>query len=282
MGEKIKKYEGNDFFYFVANAKNDSPDRIKAGDDYEKIYNANSNPKFQFQKEFYIKNHNSMVPPALFDGIQFIFKDYKNLDNYKTFASYSNNYKTDMKNLYGIEVEYSLNDLNNSLSHIIENKDVNQLENYLAFVEEKKLWKNGVMKKPGGMDAMNRGNFFYHSGALYKSAKIYEEAYKELNITVEPKVYFGNFNKIVKNFKEIKEYKRLLELLIKSKDFASKNTIWEPGNKPTLLKLNYLIATLSSEHNIFKKEGKIAKLYCLNNYYKNKLFELEEIKTLRI
>lgn len=282
MGEIIKKYEGKDFFYFVANAKNDSPDRIKAGDDYEKIYEENSNSKIKFQKNFYIRNHNSIVPPALHDGIKFIFQDYKRIENYTTFYSYKNNYKSDMLNLYGIDVEYSLNDMENSLSNIFKTKNVKELDEFLHFVEENKLWKNYFMKEAGGLDAMNKGNFYYLIGAFNKSSQQYEEALNQLEITVEPMVYFGNFNKVVKTFKEIRQYKKLMEILLKSKNFATTHEIYSNGNKKILLKLNYLIAKLSSEQKIDKREGRKAKKYCIDNYYKNKLFILEEINQIKI
>jgi hypothetical protein len=69
MANAIKNYNGDNFYYFVANAKYDSPDRIQAGDDYEKMYSKNPNPKLQFKKKSYEKDHNSVVPPALFDAI---------------------------------------------------------------------------------------------------------------------------------------------------------------------------------------------------------------------
>lgn len=282
MGDMIKKYEGNGFFYFVANAKNDSRDRIEAGDDYERIYKENANPKIRFQKNFYIRNHNSIVPPALHDGIKFIFKDYKRLENYKTFYSYKNHYKVDMRELYGIDVDYSLNDLENALSHIFESKNVKELDMYLDFVKEHKLWKNFFMKEAGGMDAMNQGNFYYHIGAFEKSSQSYAEALNQLEITVEPMVYFSNFNNVVKSFKELKQYKKLMDVLVKSRTFASNHKIYTNGNTYTLLKLNYLIAKLSAEHNIDRRIGRKAKQYCVDNYLKNRLFKLSEIKQLKI
>ena len=73
-----------------------------------------------------------------------------------------------------------------------------------------------------------------------------------------------------------------MEILIKSRDFASTNKVYDDGNKNILLKLNYLIATVSAEHNIAKKEGKKAKEYCIDNYFENKLFDLDEMNQLSI
>ncbi|UAM97778.1 hypothetical protein K8354_16005 [Polaribacter litorisediminis] len=282
MAEAFKNYNGNPFYYFVANASYDSTDRIEAGDQYEKMYNTNANPKIQFQKNLYSKDHNSLVPESLFDGIRFVYKDYKVLEKYKTFYDYRDNYIADMRNLYGLDIKYSSRHLESHLMNIISNKKVNELDALLKFVETHKLWKNKVKKEPGGFDAMNKGNFYYHSKSTSKAMEQYEKAFNQLDITVENEVYFGNFNNIVNGYKQLKEYKKLVTLLIKSRDYATKNTIWEKGNKTTLLKLNFLIATLSAEHNIFKKEGKKAKQYCIDKYFKNKLFDLDEMKQLSI
>jgi hypothetical protein len=262
--------------------KHDSEDRIEAGDAYENMYRKHPKPKFQFQKKFYVKNHNSVVPPAMFDGISFIYKDYKKQDKYTTFYDLRDNYAEDMKKLYGLEINFSMSDMETVLTQLFESKDVEQLDAYHAFVKEHKLWQNAVMKEPGGMDAMNQGNFYYHIGAFETSAQQYEEALAQLNVTVEPMVYFGNFDFLVDSFKQVGDYNKLMDILIQSRDFAANNRIYDGGNKGTLLKLNYLIAKVSAEHNIAKKEGKQARQYCIENYYENTLFDLEEMKQLSI
>jgi predicted alpha/beta superfamily hydrolase len=282
MEDGMKNYNGDNFYYFVANAKYDSPDRIQAGDDYEKMYNKNPNPKLQFQKKFYEKDHNSVVPPALFDAISFVYKDYKQLEKYKTFYDLRDNYAKDMKALYGLDIEYTFSDVQGLFGKIYEAKDKKQLDAFYAFIEKHKLFRNGVTQEQGGMDAMNQGNLYYHIGAYRTGAIKFAEALEELNKTVEPLVYFGNFDFVVDCFKKLKDYEKLLEILIKSRDFAATNKVYDDGNKGTLLKLNYLIATLSAEHNISKEEGKKAKQYCIDNYFKNKLFDLDEMKRLSI
>lgn len=282
MGGAMKNYNGDTFYYFVANAKYDSPDRIQAGDDYEKMYNTNPNPKLQFQKKFYEKDHNSVVPPALFDAISFVYKDYKQLEKYKTFYELRDNYAKDMKTLYGLDIEYTFSDVQGLFGKIYEAKDKKQLDAFYAFIEEHKLFRNGVTQEQGGMDAMNQGNLYYHIGAIKTGAIKFAEALEELNKTVEPMVYFGNFDSIVDCFKKIEDHKTLMEILIKSRDFASTNKVYDDGNKNILLKLNYLIATVSAEHNIAKKEGKKSKEYCIDNYFENKLFDLDEMNQLSI
>ena len=282
MANAIKDYKGNTFYYFVANAQYDSPDRIQAGDDYEKLYNKNPNPKLQFQKKFYKKNHNSVVPPALFDAISFVYKDYKQLDKYTTFYELRDNYAREMKALYGLDIAYTFSDVEGLFGKIYEAKDKKQLDAFYAFIEKHKLWRNGVTQEQGGMDAMNQGNLYYHIGAYKTAALKFAEALEEINKTVEPMVYFGNFDFLVDCLKKLKDYEKLMEILIKSRDFAATNKVYDDGNKGTLLKLHYLVAALSAEHNLSKEEGKKAKQYCIDNYYQNKLFDLDEMKQLSI
>lgn len=282
MANAIKDYKGNTFYYFVANAQYDSPDRIQAGDDYENMYNKDPNPKLQFQKKFYEKGHNSVVPPALFDAISFVYKDYKQLEKYKTFYDLRDNYAKDMKDLYGLDIEYTLSDVESLFGQIFETKDKKQLDALYAFIEKHKIFPNGVTQEKGGVDVMNQGNIYYHIGAYETSALKFVEALNQINITVEPMVYFGNFDFVVDCFKKINDHKTLMEILIQSRDFAASNKVYDDGNKEILLKLHYLIATFSAEYNLSKEEGEKAKQYCIDNYYQNRLFDLEEMKRLSI
>lgn len=283
IGEKMKTQDGKNIYYFVANGTTDSPDRIEAGNDYEKLYNANKNPKFQFKKLTYKANHNDIVPLAFLDALQHIFKDYKNLDNYPSFADMRENYLNDAKANYGLEEMFNINDLNPFFSEIIEDKNEEDLVALFKFIEDYKIWQSPVMEAPGGMDAANKGNMYYHVDAFERSAKNFAIALEELNISVEPMVYFGNLRRGIQSFKNIKEYEGLMELLLKSKDYLIEhpNEFSDKYSKSHLLKLHYEIAKLSYEQNINPKEGKKALTYCKDNYKKNSTFTAEELEALR-
>lgn len=281
LGDFMNNYRGKSLYYFVANATLDSPDRIEAGNDYEKIYNANTNDKFQFKKTTYKANHNSVVPLALSDGIQFIFKDYRNFETYENFASYRDNYLKDLKYTYGLEEAYKIDDTQSILMDIILNKNKEDLEGYLIFVDEEKLWKNQYMKNPGGFDAMNKGNFYFMIESYEESAEQYERAFEELEITVEPAVYYYNFRNILQSFKEINKHDELMDILTISRDkLSSDPQLLATSNKSLLLNLNYEIAKLSNEHSIDMEEGKRALEYCKNNYKKNKKFSPSDLEAL--
>jgi hypothetical protein len=281
IGEKMKNHQGNKIYYFVANGTQDSPDRIEAGEDYERIYEANKNPRFQFRKNTYEANHNNIVPLAFLDGLQHIFLDYKNIENYANFKSYRDNYLVDLKANYGLVENYSLSDLDPILSELIANKKKEDLVEFFKFVEDNKLWQSPVMKAPGGMDAANKGNMYYFVDAFERSAKNFAIALEQLEITVEPGVYFGNLPKGIRSFKAIKDFEGLMNLLLASKQYLNgENSLSEKQIKSNLLFINYEIAKLSNEQNNYKNDGKKALSYCKDNYVKNRDFTYEELEEL--
>ncbi|MAD97508.1 MAG: hypothetical protein CMB99_09315 [Flavobacteriaceae bacterium] len=281
MGDFMKNYDGKPFYYFVSTGTFDSPDRTEAGNDYEKIYNQFKNSNIAFQKRHYEKGHNSMVPASLFDGLQFIFKDYNNAMQYKTLQAYEANYIKDQKEIYGLELQYNMDHMDNFLSAIFDNNDEKGLDDYLAFVERYKLWKNHFMKEPGGLDAANCGNFYWVIGAYEKSATQYQKAFEQLAVTVEPAVFYYNHPKILESFRKSDQHNALMELLVESRNKLSANPQYLGGDiKHMLLKLNYEIAKLSSEKKLNRKEGKRALKYCKDNYLKNSRFTEKELNSL--
>ena len=283
MGDFMKNYQGKNMYYFVANATADSPDRIEAGDDYEKIYNANKNEKFNFNKITYKADHNSVVPLAFLDGIQFIFKDYRNFDNYPTFAAYKDNYPKDLSTNYGLEEKYRINDLDSFLMDIITRKNKEDLDTFLQFVKEHKLWHvPPYMKEPGGLDPVNKGNFYFLIDEYEESANNYELASENLGSSTMPDVYFGNLPKTVSAFQKLGDYDRLMNLLLRSKSYLGIDTVISEKRKDyNLLYVNYHIAKLSKEQGINQPEGKQALAYCTENYKKNSDFTEEDLQELQ-
>ncbi len=279
IGEKMKTHNGKKMYYFVANATQDSPDRIAAGKDYEKLYNTNQNAKFQFSKKTYKANHNNVVPLALLDAVRHIFKDYKNIENYPTLSAFTNAYLKDMKANYGVDINYTIEDIDPFLDKILDNKEENNLVSYFKFIEKHKLWQNGVMKTPGGLDAVNTGNLYYYIDAYDRSAKNFAIALQELEKTVEPGVYFSNLYKGITAFQKLEDFQGLLQLLLKSKTYLNgTSSLSKKRVANYLLFINYEITKLSAIQKIAKKEGKKAKKFCLDNYQKNKWFTLKEIE----
>ena len=93
----FKTYTGDRLYYFIASAKYDSPDRITAGKIIDKKYSESKNTNILFQNKLYRADHQNVLSKSLIDGILFIFQDYRNLDSYKNFKDYTENYKNNIE-----------------------------------------------------------------------------------------------------------------------------------------------------------------------------------------
>ncbi|WP_224488657.1 alpha/beta hydrolase-fold protein [Robertkochia flava] len=282
IGDLMNNYTGKNLNYFVANATSDSPDRIEAGNDYEKLYEGNTNPNFHFKKNTYEANHNSVVPLALIDGIQFIFKDYRNLKNYANLAAYKDHYLEDMRANYGIKEAYSITDMDPVFTDIMKGKKKDELEVLLKFVEDEKLWKFPKMKEAGGFDGANKGNFYYIVEDYKKSAESYTLAFDQIHTFLPPVIYLANFDKAITAFNKIQDYDGLMDLMLKTKAYLNTTADLEPKSiKYYQLYFNYHIAKLANEQGVQPKEGEAALTYCAENYKKNKIFTMEELEALQ-
>ena len=282
IGDHMKNYTGKNLYYFVANATADSPDRIEAGNDYEKLYEGNTNPNFHFKKKTYEANHNSVVPLALIDGIRFIFKDYRNHNNYADLTTYIDHYLEDMKANYGIKEAYSITDMESVFMDIMQGKKKDELEVLLKFVEDEKLWKLPKMKEGGGFDGANKGNFYYMVEDYKKSAENYTLAFDQIHTFLPPVIYLANFEKAITAFNEIEDYDGLMKLMLETKAYLSSTKELEPKSiKYYQLFFNYHIAKLAKEQGVQPEEGEKALAYCAENYKKNKIFSMEELTALQ-
>ena len=282
IGDLMNNYSGKNLYYFVANATADSPDRIEAGDDYEKLYKGNANPNFHFKKTTYEANHNSVVPLALIDGIRFVFKDYRNLKNYTNLAAYRDHYLKDMEAYYGIKEAYAIEDISPVLMDIIQGKKKDELEGYLKFVEDQKLWQLPKMTEGGGFDGANKGNFYYMVEEYKKSAESYVLAFDQIHTFLPPIIYLANFEKAITAFNQIQDYDGLMTLMLKTKAYLNTTSDIEPKRvKHYQLFFNYHIAKLANEQGITPKEGEKALAYCNENYRENKFFTFEELEALK-
>ncbi|MBL7472061.1 alpha/beta hydrolase-fold protein [Robertkochia sediminum] len=284
IGELMNNYTGKNLYYFVANATSDSPDRIEAGNDYEKLYGGNTNPNFHFKKNTYEANHNSVVPLALVDGIRFVFKDYRNLKNYTNLAAYRDHYLKDMEAHYGLKEAYAITDMEPVLTDILEGKKKDELEVLLAFIEDHKLWHLPKMKEAAGLDGANKGNFYFMVEDYKKSAESYTLAFDQIQTFLPPVIYLANFEKAITAFKKIQDHDGLMELMLKTKAYL--NTTTDLDLEPKRVKyyhlfFNYHIAKLANEQGMQSKEVEDALAYCIENYQENKIFTMEELQALQ-
>ena len=99
------------FHYFISNGKYDSEDRIQAGNKIDSLHKISRNIKIHFLKKDFRADHQNLVSKSLFDGISFVFHEYRNLDRYLNFKEYSQNYQTKINQLYGFIPNLDENDI---------------------------------------------------------------------------------------------------------------------------------------------------------------------------
>lgn len=160
----FNSYRGKPMYYFVSNAKYDSPERVVAGNDIKTIAENSPNENINFELQEYSADHMNLVPRSMLDGLQFVFHDYNNIRSYKTFADYSHNYISDLKNIYGVKGQYAIKDIDPYIMDAVINKRINEFHQILDFIEKNKLWHTSFMEEPGGFDPVNKANMFFVMG----------------------------------------------------------------------------------------------------------------------
>ncbi len=281
MTDFFESYKGKNMYYFVANATNDSPDRIEYGDEIETLFQNTPNEAITFLKNTYEADHVSIVPLSLNDALKFIFKDFRDMSNYPTFADYKNNYRLNIEDAYGIEVAYDLNALDVYLQNLMDAKDAKGFQDYFDFTEEHKLWQNPFTGEPMGLDLANQANQLCYAKINEPCITKYNEAFSEIYKTVEAEMYYGNLEKVIIAYKDEKRFAEAIDFLEMSIDFlANEENPFNNNRQWHLLKMQYFLADISLTNNIKIAKGKSALDYCKNNYLKNKRFSKEDLNHL--
>ena len=137
--EFFKKTNKKTFYYFISNGKYDSEDRILAGNKIDSLYKITRNESIRFLKKDYKADHQNLVPSSMLDGISFIFQDYRNLDRYSSFKDYSQNYQSDINQLYGFTPNLETNDIDFYFGKILDEKNIEDYEYLINFTNENNI-----------------------------------------------------------------------------------------------------------------------------------------------
>ncbi|QCK16128.1 alpha/beta hydrolase [Mangrovivirga cuniculi] len=264
VGQFMKSYEGAQMYYFIANGTQDAFMRTDAGNAFAEIYKNSSNDHIDFKKETYQGDHQSIVALSLLDGLTFIFKDYKNIEQYATAIDYGENYLSDLKEIYGIDANYDIADTEVFFMDIIGNKKLDEYHYLIELIDEHKLFFGS------GIDPVNRANHYYAMEMYPETIEYYNKAVKELD-TIHPQLFYANIFRVVKAYKIENRLTEAVDFLEKSKHkLPEKYT----------LRMNYRIAKLCLDNQIELNKGKAALEYCKTNYEENKLFTMDNLLEL--
>ena len=261
----FKNYKGKKMYYFIANGTYDSPDRYQAGLTFDSLYQKNTNPHIDFKSQTYKANHQTIVPLGLYDGLQFIFRDYSDLDVYPTIYDYAKNYLVNVKENYGLEGQITRDELEGYYLQLLKTKSKKDYEFMLKFANENRVFDGGPL------DPVNTAIGYFLVDAYPEAIKYFNQALDEIE-TIHPQLFYANA--VFSGTRAYIAEDKIAEGII----FLEKAR--EKLPKYYSLGISYHIAKLSLENKVDIQKGNEALEYCKNNYRENKDFMMEDLMAL--
>lgn len=256
----FKTHNKETFYYFVSNGKYDSEDRIQAGNKIDSLYKVSQNTKINFLKKDYRADHQNLVSKSLFDGISFIFQDFRNLDKYESFRAYSEDYKSEIIRLYGFTPNLSENDIDFYFGKILDEKNLKDYEYLINFLKENNI--------PFG-NSLDRANHYFYMEQYPQAIEFWNKTINDFE-NIEARVFYYNFKKAVDAYLIEKNPIGAIKFLEKSKKRLPEYT----------LEFDYFIAKTSIDNKIELNKGKRALRNCISHFKENRYFTEKDIEGL--
>jgi predicted alpha/beta superfamily hydrolase len=261
IDDYLKSYNKNrKLYYFLANGNFDDTGRFDSGKAIENVFFKYTLQNINFENKIYNADHNNLVAKSLLDGIQFIFKDYRGINNYKDFYDFSTNYENNIINNYGIKPIFFNNDIDYFFGKILEAKDASQYENLISFCQERDLFAT---------NSIDRANHYFAMDNYAKCIEYWNKSLESIHL-LEKRVFYYNFNKALISFDKLKQFKEKIVFLEKC------NTIL----KEYKLEFWYFIAKTITENNLKTYNSKKYINYCKINYKENRYFTLKDLEKI--
>ena len=260
--EFFKKTNTKIVYYFIANGKYDSEDRILAGNKIDSLYKLTGNEKIKFLKKDYKADHQNLVANSMLDGISFVFQDYRNLNKYSSFKDYSQNYQSEINQLYGFTPNIETNDIDFYFGKILDEKNIVDYEYLINFINENNI--------SFVMNSLDRANHYFYMKQYPQAIKFWKMTVNEFD-QIEPRVFYFNFTKAVDAYLVEKDPKGAIEFLEKSKKRMPEYN----------LEFDYFIAKTAIENSVEVIKGKNALKNCNSNFKENRYFNRTNLKNLK-
>lgn len=215
-------------------------------------------------------NHNEMPALSLVKGIKYLFREYRNIENFneesfkKDFEikRYMEQYQAINKVAYGIDTKMKEDDFYSLLQLSINSKNREALNQILEYDS-----------KVNGYPTQTHMLFVYHEQiGDYEKAELFATQMLNSQDDFENRVLKANLQLYYEFF------------INDLKDTEKGISFFEEGKKKfqdSQLEFSYFIAKASIENNFRKKIGTTNFKYCIKNYKKNRYFtefELEKLK----
>lgn len=214
-------------------------------------------------------NHNEMPAISLIQGLKFLFKEYRNIDDFYTESKkenfdvkeYLEHYQKKNKKHYGIKTKIKEDDFYSLIQMSINTKNENALNQILEY--DSKV--NGFPTQTHMLFVYYKeiGNFKkaeYFANKMLNSTDNFEIRVLKANLDIYYDFYFNNLNNFEKGIAFFEEGKKQF--------------------KDNQLEFSYFIAKASIENNTARRIGKTNLKYCMKNYKQNRYFKEIDLKNL--
>ncbi|NVJ87252.1 MAG: hypothetical protein HWE15_13150 [Algoriphagus sp.] len=258
-------YAGDHIYHFIANGTRDIAPRKAAGNSIDSLYQLTSNKNISFKKQTFKADHQSLTSVSLLVGLQFIFQDYRNLENYTSIIDFRENYMNTINDNYGIDLEYNFADLDQFLIDIIARKDVDEYHYWVEFVNENNLVYGGKM------DYVSMAWNYFDMELYGKTIEFMNKAIEEFD-AINP-IAFYNLLARASSEAYINE-NRTSEAVT----FLERSRAVLPERY--YLNMSYRIANFSLTNGVDTQKGRDALEYCKIHFKKNRLFSMDDLRAL--
>lgn len=215
-------------------------------------------------------NHNEMPAISLIQGLKFLFKQYRNINDFSTESKkenfdineYLENYKTKNKEEYGIDTKIKEDDFYSLIQMSINNKNKNALNQILEY-----------NSKVNGYPTQTHMLFIYNKEiGDFKMADFFANKMLNSKDDLENRILKANLNFYYEFYiNDIKDPEKAIVFFEKGKKKF----------KDSQLELSYFIAKASIENNTRKSIGKTNLRFCIKNFEKNRYFKEVDLKNLK-
>jgi len=272
LSNYFNSYKGRKVYYYITNAKYNTPETKDSFNFIKNLSQSGGNENIEFSSQQFDLNKESLFSSAIKDGLLHVFNDYRNLDNYKSFKDYAENYPSDMILAYRVDAELEPQDINYYASKIIDNKDIATYElmtNYLDSLSTLNA-KQGKLRFSSIDKAIH-----YHKMEIYETSLVYWNkalnAYNNDNSSVvDPKYFYNNFTVAIDSYLKYNDPEGSIAFLKKCINALPQYA----------LAFHYYLAKTISEENLNKTEGKASLMYCVENFVPNIYFTKVDLRKL--
>lgn len=263
----LKNRNDEALYYFLAKSQYQ---KTSNNTDFNRKYDLNND--ISFTEKFYKTTPENLFLDVFQDALKYIFKDYRNLENYQNFSDFIYRYENNVMNTYNMEVEYHENDIEYFMQDILQRKDAQMYSELLNFIELKNI--NGIDDKRYKLSSIDQAKHYYLMDLFEESKQRWNDILNEYNPDENDyelaQMYFDNIEYALMSIVKSGKPKEVFDFLDK---FKLKFPLY-------ILESYYLMAKYSSKYKLVSMRGETALQFCKENYRENQLFKYSDLDNI--